>query len=416
MQNALMMMAEIFTVIFLYILLLLVNWKMTLVLTFLLGIKVLFLTKTISKITKIHGDRRNELQSRFYKILNETFGNFKIIKFIQNENKIYNAFADASHGYARTNIVNATLSQLPRNILEMLGFSTLVGVVVYILLRYENASFVLPIISMYALALYRMLPAINRILSYYNWTIFLLPSLNIMHKELNCYHAVETNAKISFEEQIKLDNVSFGYFKDRLVLKHISIVIKKGSKVAFVGESGSGKSTLVDLIMGIYKPTSGNIVIDGTVIDDTNIRNWRSKIGYIPQSIYLFDGTVGANVAFGYEYNEQKIIEALKKANIYDFLSQKDGLNTMVGDGGVQLSGGQRQRIAIARALYPDPEILVLDEATSALDRDTEAKIMDEIYAIANNKTLIVITHRPNTASRCDVVYSIKDGALSCLQ
>lgn len=411
-QNLLMMMSEIFTIIFLYVLLLLVNWKMTLVLTLFLGIKVLFLTKTISKIIKVQGVRRADLYAKFYKILNETFGNFKIIKLTQNEAKIFDDFSAASHGYARANIINATLGQTPRVTLEMLGFSVLIAVVVYILLRYQDANFVLPIISMYALALYRMLPAINRILSNYNGMLFVSQSLNIVHKELSYFSPTEGNVGIAFDKAIRLENIGFEYIKNKPVLHNVSLVINKGEKIAFIGESGSGKSTLVDLIIGIYRPVKGSIFIDDKALSNENIRSWRLKIGYIPQSIYLFDGTVGENVAFGHGYNEEKIIEVLKKANIYDFLLQKDGIHTKVGDGGIQLSGGQKQRIGIARALYANPEILVLDEATSALDNETEAKIMDEIYGASEGKTLLVIAHRLSTVERCDRKISMSNGRI----
>ncbi len=411
-QNLLMMMSEIFTILFLYVLLLLVNWKMTLVLTVFLGIKVLFLTKTISKIIKIQGVKRAELFSKFYRILSETFGNFKLIKLTQNESTIYDEFNAASHGYSKANIINATLGQLPKTILETLGFSILVAVVIYILLKYENASFVLPIISMYALALYRMLPAVNRIMSSYNGMLFMAKSLDILHEELTYYPPEEGNKKIDFDNYIYVNGACFEYAKDKTVLHKIDLKIYKGEKIAFIGESGSGKSTLVDLIIGIYRPSSGQLFIDGTPLTDDNIRSWRSRIGYIPQSIYLFDGTVAENVAFGYEIDEIRVVDALKKANIYDFLLQKNGIHTRVGEGGIQLSGGQKQRIGIARALYSDPEILVLDEATSALDNETEAKIMDEIYSASEGKTLLVIAHRLSTVERCDRKISMSNGRI----
>jgi len=148
------------------------------------------------------------------------------------------------------------------------------------------------------------------------------------------------------------------------------------------------------------------------LIDKTNIRSWRSRIGYIPQTIYLFDGTVAENVCFGSEPDEGKVIEVLKKAKIMDFLDTLEGINTRVGEGGIQLSGGQKQRIGIARAFYNDPEILVLDEATSSLDDATEAEIMDEIYVESGNKTLIIIAHRLSTIQRCNRKIRIADGEI----
>ena len=412
MQSLLLIFSEFFTVVLLYVLLLLMDWKMTLVLTILLGAKVLFLLFFLKRRIEKEGLKRSIMQSKFYKILNETFGNFKIIKLIQNEEKLYSEFSNISYGYARANIVSNTLSQLPRLSLETIGFSVLIGIVVYVLFQYNDANFVLPIISMYALALYRILPALNRILSNYNTILFLSNSLDIVYSDLSYTPQTEGKDFIDFKNKIELTNVSFEYNKNKKVLENINIIINKGDKVAFVGESGSGKSTLVDLIIGLYKPLSGEIVIDDKKLTSDNVKSYRSKVGYIPQSIYLFDGTVGENVAFGYEYDKEKIIEVLKKANIYDFLYSKEGIDTLVGDGGIQLSGGQKQRIGIARALYSDPEILVLDEATSALDNETEAKIMDEIYETSHDKTLLIIAHRLSTIERCDRKIMLANGKI----
>ena len=412
MQSLLLIFSEFFTVVLLYVLLLLMDWKMTLVLTILLGAKVLFLLFFLKRRIEKEGLKRSIMQSKFYKILNETFGNFKIIKLIQNEEKLYSEFSNISYGYARANIVSNTLNQLPRLSLETIGFSVLIGIVVYVLFQYNDANFVLPIISMYALALYRILPALNRILSNYNTILFLSNSLDIVYSDLSYTPQIEGKDFIDFKNKIELTNVSFEYNKNKKVLENINIIINKGDKVAFVGESGSGKSTLVDLIIGLYKPLSGEIVIDDKKLTSDNVKSYRSKVGYIPQSIYLFDGTVGENVAFGYEYDKEKITEVLKKANIYDFLSSKEGIDTLVGDGGIQLSGGQKQRIGIARALYSDPEILVLDEATSALDNETEAKIMDEIYETSQDKTLLIIAHRLSTIERCDRKIMLSNGKI----
>jgi ATP-binding cassette subfamily B protein/ATP-binding cassette subfamily C protein len=219
-------------------------------------------------------------------------------------------------------------------------------------------------------------------------------------------------APLCFEKSIRLEDVTFGYTAGKNILNSISLEIKKGERIAIVGESGSGKSTLVDLIIGINKPDSGTVYIDSSILSDENIRTWRNKIGYIPQSIYLFDGTVAENVAFGSEPDEAKIEQVLKTANIQDFLSKKEGINTIVGEGGIQLSGGQLQRIGIARALYDNPDVLVLDEATSALDTETEAKIMDEIYNISRDKTLIVIAHRLSTVERCERKIRVEKGKI----
>jgi ATP-binding cassette subfamily B protein/ATP-binding cassette subfamily C protein len=238
-------------------------------------------------------------------------------------------------------------------------------------------------------------------------------ALDILDKNMHQETEQSGTSPLCFEKAVCLEDVVFKYITGKDVLNSISFEIKKGERIAVVGESGSGKSTLVDLIIGINKPDSGTIYIDGIKLTDENIRTWRGKIGYIPQSIYLFDGTVAENVAFGSEPDEAKIEQALKTANIWDFLSKKEGMNTIVGEGGIQLSGGQLQRIGIARALYDNPDILVLDEATSALDTKTESKIMDEIYNISKEKTLIIIAHRLSTVERCDRKILIENGRIA---
>ena len=165
-------------------------------------------------------------------------------------------------------------------------------------------------------------------------------------------------------------------------------------------------------MIGIFSPCSGDLLIDGVPITEKNRHTWRHKIGYIPQNIYLFDGTVCENVVCGRPVNEAKVNDTLKKAKIFDFLQTKEGINTRVGEGGVMLSGGQKQRIAIARALYSDPDILVLDEATSALDHETEKRIMEEIFELSKRITLIIVAHRLSTIDQCDTVYKIESGRL----
>jgi len=265
---------------------------------------------------------------------------------------------------------------------------------------------------MYALALYRILPAIHRVLQEINGIVYSEETLIRVYENIRQPVETEGNTTVNFNHSIRLENICFKYMTGSEVLSGISLEIKKGEKIAFTGESGGGKSTLIDIITGIHKPHSGTVYIDDVALNDENIRSWRKKIGYIPQGIYLFDGTVAENVCFGSVPDEEKLIIALKKANIWEFLSLKNGIETRVGDGGIQLSGGQQQRICIARAIYNEPDVLVLDEATSALDNETEQKIMDEIYNVSANKTLIVIAHRLTTVERCERRLIINNGRI----
>ncbi|RLA84565.1 MAG: ABC transporter ATP-binding protein [Epsilonproteobacteria bacterium] len=413
-SSILLMLSEVFIIVLIYGMMIYVNYKITFLITVILAMNATLMLKTVSIQIKKAGKIRAELQNKFYEIVNKSFGNFKLIKLSNNDDKILNEFAQSSFGYAKANIKNDTLTHVPRLFLEAVGFGLIVFIITYLIYKYEtDISGNLALVSMFVLALYRLMPSANRILSSYNTIMFNYESLNIIHNNLSYNIEDLGNDTVKFNNDIKIQNLNFGYEKDKLVLKDINLIIKKGSSVAFVGESGSGKSTLVDMIIGLYKPSSGKIVVDENKIDDTNIKAWRSKVGYIPQSVYLFNGTVGENVAFGATYDKDKINNVLKKAKLYDFLKTKDGLDTLVGEDGSMLSGGQKQRIAIARALYIDPEILVLDEATSALDDETEKEIMNEIYEISNDKTLIIIAHRLSTLDRCENVYKIVDGRIN---
>ena len=409
----LFMLSEVFVVILIYGLMLYVNYKITLLLTVILVINALFMIKTVSKRIEKVGKVRALLQEKFYEIINRSFGNFKLIKLQSNNKDVLAQFGEASFGFANANITNRTFAQVPRLFLEAIGFGLIVFIITFLVWKYEtNIANVLALISMFILALYRLMPSANRIMTSYNQILFLYKSLDIVYKDLMVSNEKLSDEKVTFHKIIRIENLEFEYEENNSIVKHISLTIAKGKKIAFVGESGSGKSTLVDIIVGLYKPKKGNVFVDNILLSEKNIKSWRSKVGYIPQSVYLFDGTVGENVAFGLEYDSKKINEVLKKAKIYSFLKTKKGEHTLVGEGGVMLSGGQKQRIAIARALYSEPEILVLDEATSALDDKTEREIMDEIYELSDDKTLIIIAHRLTTIDRCDVVYKLENGKI----
>lgn len=413
-SSLLFIISEVFVIILIYSMMLYLNWKITFLLSLILVINALFLVKTVSKQIKKEGLKKEEFQRKFYEILNSTFGNFKMIKLKSNDEEVLTRFSTASSGFANSNIINQTLTQFPRIFLEALSFLIVIFMLMYLIYTYQHdISSLMALISMFVLGLYRLMPSVNRIINNYNLILYYYKSLAIVHNDI--IYEIEDlgDKKISFKNQIELKNIYFSYEENKQVLENISLTIYKGSKIAFIGESGSGKSTLIDVIMGLYRPKEGSLYVDGILLNDDNIKSWRQRIGYIPQHIYLFDGSVGENVAFGEIYDAEKIKEALKKANLLEFLeSYHNGLDTKVGENGLKLSGGQKQRVAIARALYGDPELLILDEATSALDNETEEKIMEEIYNLSNDKTLIIIAHRLSTIVKCEKVYTLNKGCL----
>ena len=218
------------------------------------------------------------------------------------------------------------------------------------------------------------------------------------------------------QQKIQLTDVSFRYSTaPGPALEHISLEIDRGASIGLVGGSGAGKSTLIDVILGLFKPDEGKVLVDGTDIQ-TNMRGWQDQIGYVPQTIYLSDDSLRRNIAFGLAENaidDQAICRAIKAAQLEEFVATlTQGSNTLVGERGVRLSGGQRQRIGIARALYHDPEVLVLDEATSALDTETELGVMQAVSALQGTKTIIIIAHRLSTVAGCDRLYRLEGGKI----
>jgi len=405
---------DVLTIAVVYVLLLTIDWKITLVFTTILAINVTILSYTVSPVVKRKGAERTEVYRYLFKMLNETFGNFKMIKLRSSEEAFGKSFSQLMKKLTRIMVVNETLQQIPRLFLEFISFSLIIGIVMYWILEYNtNIAGLMGILSVFFFAIYRLMPAFNNVISSINQMINLQKSLNLIRDNLLYDNEKLGDISLTFKKEIRLENISFEYLENKPVLNNISLNIEKGEHIAFIGPSGSGKSTIVDLIIGLYQPSDGEVLIDTVKLEESNLRSLRKKVGYIPQDIYLFDATVAENVALGSkdEIDEKRVIEVLKQAHIYDFLNEhQEGLETIVGDKGVKLSGGQKQRIAIARALYYNPEILVLDEATSALDTKTEEEIMNNIYEAGSDKTLIIIAHRLSTVKRCNKVYTIDNG------
>jgi len=412
--SILLVVSEFFVIIMILTVLLAANWKITLIFSLILVIKLLLLGNTITSKIKKAGDRRLSAQNNLFELINRLLKNFKLIKLMkpQDKVKLNNEFHLTVDEFAFASALNNIFGAMPRIILETIGFSMIVLFLVVLLYKSESdISFILPTLSLFILSLYRLLPSVNRIVSSVNKIIFYRNSLKIIETQLDQTSENNGNNKIRFDDKIELKDIFFKYEKNK-ILTNRNLEIKKGEKVAFIGESGSGKTTLVDIVIGLLQPTEGYIYIDGELLSNSNIETWRSSVGYIPQDTTLFDGSISDNICFGREFNSKKIKDVLDKVNLLDFVKTKDGLDTMVGDNGVQLSGGQIQRVVIARAIYDDPDIIVLDEATSALDKKNESKILQEIFNSTIDKTLIIISHNVKTLTFCDKIYEIKDQKL----
>jgi len=324
------------------------------------------------------------------------------------------------HNYsiAKLHTYVGTLRLVPRLYLEFLAVIALSAVIIILIYRNVELVKLIPTIGVFVAAAFRMLPSFNRILGAFQSITFIGPLMDLLHNE---YKLINNNTKkvihkkLDFNKSINLNKIYFKYENtDVNALENVTIKIKKGEFIGIIGESGSGKTTLLNIILGLIKPENGKLIVDNEIVDHKSIKNWQKKIGYVPQTIYLLDESLKANIAFGVPDEEinntlvDKVIEIAQLNNLVNELPK--GIDTFVGERGVRLSGGQRQRIGIARALYNDPDILVLDEATSALDNSTEKEFMKSIEEIRQDKTIIVVAHRLSTVKNCDKLYKLKSG------
>ncbi|MEW5728913.1 MAG: ABC transporter ATP-binding protein [Pseudomonadota bacterium] len=320
-------------------------------------------------------------------------------------------------------VKQAVMAALPRNVLEVLVFGGIVTLVTVKLAHGTGAGEVIGLISLYALAIYRLMPSADRLLKQFtaiHATAGLMDEVgDIMAAgELAEVAPAEASTRLPFHHGLDLEGLEFRYpGQAEMQIAGISVSVRPSESIAFVGSSGAGKTTLVNLILGLLRPTGGRMVVDGTPLTDDLVPAWQRNIGYVPQDIFLIDDTVTRNIALGVpdaEIDHQAVLRAARLAHLDEFVTTElpDGYDTVVGERGVRLSGGQRQRIGIARALYHDPSVLVFDEATSALDGITEREITTAISELGKRKAVIVVAHRLTTVRDCDRIYLLDQGRI----
>jgi len=376
--------------------------------------------KTLSRLGK-ESSAVNALRTQ---IAYETLGAIKDIKILGREREFYDRFSFPMSIYATCQARNQMISLLPRYALETLAFGGIIVIVIYLLHAEHGASQALPMISLYALAGYRLMPALQQIFANLSTVRFNLSALDKISEDLS--KAVKYSGELPasparplpFSRNITLDSIIFRYPKRKeAVLDRVSLSIGANTTVGIVGSTGSGKTTTLDILLGLLIPESGTLKIDGVPIGSENLRAWQANIGYVPQQIMLLDDTVVRNIAFGIPNEEvdlEAVMTAARLAHLHDFIMAElpQGYDTVVGERGLRLSGGQRQRIGIARALYHDPAVLVLDEATSALDNITETVIMEALHTLSHQKTILMVAHRLSTVRECDVIFVMDRGHL----
>ncbi len=363
-----------------------------------------------------------------HRLATEILSGIKELKILGQDHAYRERFATCAAVYAKNQWMSSTMSQVPRYGIESIAFGSMIVLVIYLLATHHDFKDALPLMVLYALTGYRLIPAFQQIFASATAIRYNMPSLEAVEKRLETFAGAQAadgtaelpaNDKIGpLRQEIALSNLTFQYATaDSPLIRNLNLTIQANSTVAIVGSSGGGKTTLVDIILGLLEPQVGTLSVDGMPITTRHVKSWQKHLGYVPQHIYLSDDTLAANIAFGVaskDLNMGRVEEAAKIANLHEFVLGElpDGYHTMVGERGVRLSGGQRQRIGIARALYSNPDVLILDEATSALDSLTEEAVTDAIKTLFHKKTVIIIAHRLKTVQAADVIYLLENGVI----
>ena len=409
----------------LLLLLIIVEPFLALSIGLILGITYALIFGVTKNLLSRIGKERLENNEARYVAVNESFGAAKEVKIGGLEQFYTERFSSPAETYAKSLATANITGQLPRFALELVVFGGMLIVILFLMNQNGDFSSAVPVMSLYALAGYRLMPSLQGIYTSVTQLRFataaldsILVELKDIQSEPNLVNDI-VDAKFGLFKKITLKNVSYSYpNEDQPAIKNINLSISSESKVGFVGSTGGGKTTTVDLILGLLEPQVGTLEVDDKIIDGKNLKVWQSTIGYVPQNIYLSDDSIIANIAFGVSSEDidyDSVERVAKIANLHEFIINKlpKKYQTKIGERGVRLSGGQRQRIGIARALYRNPRLLVLDEATSALDNLTEQAVMDAVNNLDKDITVIMIAHRLSTVKECDTIFFLEDGKLT---
>jgi len=361
-----------------------------------------------------------EESTRMIKILQEGLGGIRDILIDGSQEYYAKLYRHSDLAFRRASGSNVFISGSPRYAMEAIGM-ILIAILAYFMLQQKNGGIaIIPVLGALAIGAQKLLPALQQSYNAINGikgsTYILNDVINLLDQPLPDYASQPSPEPIAFQREINLKNISFSYNNNStLILNNVNLNIEKGSRVGFIGETGAGKSTLIDVIMGLLEPKKGSIFIDNIELNRSNLRSWQVRIAHVPQNIFLTDGTIEENIAFGLSpelIDHDRVVRAVEQAKIKDMIeSWNHKYNTYVGERGVRLSGGQRQRIGIARALYKQANVLIFDEATNALDIETEKAVMESIKDLGKDLTILIIAHRLSTLKLCNQIVELsRDG------
>ena len=411
---------EILTIFSLTAVLLYVDFSITFITICLFILLTFFYLKIVRPKVQRWGITRHSSESKRIQFLQEGFGAVKDIKLLGREKFFFEKFKFHNINLREVAAKIGFVNDLPRFILEL--FIIITVTLIFIILNEKNNSFVevLTVLALFLAAAFRIMPSLNRLIGSFQRMKFTSQAVDMLTKEMNLLSQENINKKkevkkVIFNNNIKVNIKNFKYNDGgKFMIKDVNLTINKGDKIGIIGPSASGKSTIVEILLGILKPQHGSVTIDGNLIDE--IDNLKEMVGYIPQKIFILDDSLRNNILFGLreeDYGDEKIIEIIKKTNLTGLLSRlENGLDSKLGERGINLSGGEIQRIGIARSFIYDPEIIYLDEATSSLDTFTEKAILNELKNF-DNKTFISVAHRVGTLKNCNKIYLISKGKIT---
>ena len=371
-------------------------------------------------VLKRLGKEREEANIIRLQNLDDLLFGLKTLRVYNAQDYFFNRFDKASAIFSKIIPTVSFITLSPRYSIEILAFGGIVMVTLFLLVSSDDLQSALPMLSLYAVAGYRLLPSLQQAFGAMAKLRHNFSVIDLIYEDLK--QVVSTKPKklppIHYKEKIEFQNMSFYYSDAKLpTLAEIKLTIPKGQTIAFVGSTGSGKTTLINLVVGLLFASEGKILIDEQELTFENAASWQAKLAYVPQDIFLFNATVAQNIAIGLNddaINLARVEAACKKANIYDFITTElpEKFDTLIGERGIRLSGGQKQRLGLARALYVQPELLVLDEATSALDRITENNVINSLKSIEEDLTVLIIAHRLSTVRHADCIYVLDSGKI----
>ena len=412
------------------IFLVVMDWMMALVVVGVIVPLMFLIVNYFRKKIDYFGNIQNECNAQNNKWINQGFYSVKETKVMQKETFFTEQFSNSFTKFSESQKQFLFMNRFPKCVIEMVSIGGIIGLVIFKTLIKADVTSIIPSLGVLGLAAMRLMPCMNQVTGLYNQNKFKIPLFNEVYDDFMAIKKMKdfdekkmtrkTGEVINFNKEISVENLSFKYpDNSKNVFTKVNFKIPKGKFVGIVGPSGAGKTTFVDLLLGLLNPSEGSIKVDDKNIFD-NINAWLDNVSYVPQSIYLIDGSIRDNIAFGVlpeDIDDERITKVLKMAELYDFVQGLDlKENTPCGDKGAKLSGGQKQRIGIARALYQNPTVLVLDEATSALDGETEKQITETINKLKGDITIIAIAHRLSTLESCDFKIKFENGTATKIE